>query len=173
LLADFHGGQLAHEVHGCSGINGRPHKLEHAIKLAHAHEAIHLGQLGDEVLAVPLGQATRNEHPHAMPGFGQTRFVIEPRENGLYGFSLGGVDEAAGVYQHRVEIVIRFTGCFVRSRNIHAFAGEQAGQIFVVDRVLITAKSYHSYAHDERIRRAAFQILGDVRRAAMILCFQK
>ena len=63
---------------------------------AGAQHPVHLGQLGADVVGVPLGETASHQQLFQPPGLFQFRQL----QNIFDGFALGGLNEAAGV-QHR------------------------------------------------------------------------
>ena len=81
------------DVAGAPSRLGLPHHFQQARVVRHAHEAVHLGHFAVEVVDVALGEAAGDEQL-----FEPARLlVLRHLENGLDGFLLGRLDEAAGV----------------------------------------------------------------------------
>ena len=81
------------------------HRRCHVGIAAGAQHPVHLGQLGADVVGVPLGETASHQQLFQPPGLFQFRQL----QNIFDGFALGGLNEAAGV-QHRHVGPVRVAG---------------------------------------------------------------
>ena len=63
-----------------------------------AHDAVHLGQLGHDLLTVALAQAAGHQNPAHQPRFFQRAHL----QDVVDGFAFGAVDKTAGVDDHHI-----------------------------------------------------------------------
>ena len=113
--------------------------FEDGFQFAGAYYGVYLGDVGADLVAVTLYEAAGYDEALGATSVGD--LVLDHLEDGVDGFLLGGVDEAAGVDDE-------YVGVFGTGSELCAAAVEQAHHDLGVDEVLGAAE------RDEAYRRA-------------------
>ncbi len=101
-----------------------------ALELVGTHQRIHFRHLLADIAAVAFHQAAGDNQLSRAAGF----LVLRHLQNGVDGFLLGGVDEAAGVHHQHV-------GVAGMGRQLVAASHEGAHHDFAIDEIFGTAQT--------------------------------
>ena len=150
----FGGGEIVRAALGlepvAAALDGFANDLGHLRQLINAHEAVHLGEQFQQVLAKSLGQATGHDHTLGLP------VVVSQRrglEDGIHAFLLGGFDERAGVDDDRIGLA-GIVGDF------DAVAQEGAEHDFGVHQILGATQRDHANPQPVFVQWLRFQTAG-------------
>ena len=110
--------------------------LDYRAEAPAAEHAVDLGELGEDLLAVALRQAARDDDLLEPSLF----FKLGELEDVLYRLALGALDEGAGIDDDDIDV--REVAGYLVARFV-----EQPEHLLAVDGVLRAAERYHAYLH--------------------------
>ena len=124
--------QKPRAVGGVAGAMAAFRVGEHFVEpgvVGHAHDAVDFGDLVEQRVRIALREAARDEQPLQAAGL----FVLRHFKDGVDGFLLGRLDEAAGVDEDRV-------GLGRIGDDLHAARAQHPQQVFRIHAILGAAQ---------------------------------